>query len=138
MANPVVLSIEDDDGTYYLLDTAFREIDPSIRFLRVSDGEEAIAFLNRSGQYRDAARPDLILLNINLPKKTGPEVLSYIRQNESLSSIPAVVFTSSGLTSDKAKCLALGAEDYIVKPSTYAGLLDAIRSACARVPRTGQ
>jgi CheY-like chemotaxis protein len=128
----VVLSVEDNDITFYLLGKAFAEIYPPLQLRRVSDGEEAMAFLERAGPYSDAPRPDLVLLNLDLPKKSGREVLAAMQASDSLRSIPVVVFTSSALDKDRAQCLALGAQDFITKPSSYEGLITAVKSACAR------
>ncbi len=127
-----MLSVEDDDAAFYLLRTAFAESQPAVNLIRVSDGEEALAFLQRRGTFHNAPRPDLVLLNINLPKKSGLEVLAEVAAHESLRSIPIVVFTSSTLQSERARCLALGAQDFLTKPANFDGLIDAVNSVCAR------
>jgi CheY-like chemotaxis protein len=78
------------------------------------------------------ARPDLVLLNVNLPRKDGFEVLSEIQASDTLRSIPVIVFTSSALTKEKRKALALGAHDFITKPGSLAGLIDTLRSVCSQ------
>lgn len=132
MNERTVLSVEDDDAAFHLLEIAFHESQPAIHLIRVSDGEEALAFLARRGAFHDAPRPDLVLLNMNLPKKSGLEVLAEVAATESLRSIPIVVFTSSTLQSERARCLALGAQDFLTKPANFDGLIDAVNSACAR------
>lgn len=132
MNERMVLSVEDDDAAFHLLEIAFNESQPAVNLIRASDGEEALAFLQRLGPFRNAPRPDLVLLNINLPKKSGLEVLAEVAANESLRSIPIVVFTSSSLQSERARCMALGAQDFLTKPASFDGLIDAVRSACAR------
>lgn len=131
MGARVILSVEDDDGAFHLLKVAFHETDPSVQLVRACDGVEALAFLTQSGPHHNAPRPDLVLLNINLPKKNGMEVLADIAASESLRTIPVVIFTSSELRSEKAHCLALGAQEFLTKPADFDGLLDAVRSACA-------
>jgi CheY-like chemotaxis protein len=128
-----VLSIEDDDAVEMLLQIAFRETARDFRVVRVPNGEEGLAFLRRSGRYANAQRPDLVLLNVNMPGISGPEVLRQMKDDESLRDIPTVVFTSSNMDQDRAKCLALGAKDFISKPSSFEGVLQAVRTACAHV-----
>lgn len=127
-----VLSVENDDAAFHLLKVAFQESQPAVRLVRASDGEGALEFLERRGRFQNAPRPDLVLLNMNLPKKSGLEVLAEVAANESLRSIPVVVFTSSSLYSERARCLALGAQDSITKPSNFEGLINAVNSVCER------
>ena len=133
--NKTVLSIEDDDGVEFSLQMAFQETGGDFRLFRVLDGEEGLAFLRRRDRYADAPRPDLVLLNLNLPRMSGPEVLKAMQNDESLSDIPAVVFSSSNMDRDLARCLALGARDFISKPSTFEGVVQAVRTACAHVAK---
>lgn len=132
MGDRLVLSVEDDDAAFHLLKTAFEEGAPAVDLVRVLDGDEALKFLERRGRFQNAPRPDLVLLNINLPKKSGFEVLTEVAANDSLRSIPVVVFTSSSLQAEKARCMALGAQDFLTKPASFDGLLEAVRSVCAR------
>ncbi len=133
MATRVVLSVEDDDAAFQLLKSAFQETQRDVDLLRVHDGDEALRFLQRSGSYKHAPRPDMVLLNLNLPKKSGVEVLTEIVASESLRSIPVTVFTSSSLHAEKAKSYALGAQDFVTKPTTFTALVDVVKSVCARV-----
>lgn len=123
-----VLYVEDDDGAYFLLEIALREADPEIQLFRASDGEEALAFLRRSESCKDAPRPDLILLDLNLPKRNGFEVLRNLKTTESLRSIPVIVFTTSSRASDRDNSLALGAQQYVVKPPTLDALMEAVKA----------
>lgn len=82
----------------------------------VNDGVEALAFLHREGDYADAVRPDLILLDLNLPRKDGREVLQELKADENLRLIPVVVLTSSDAERDVVKTYNLGANCYITKP----------------------
>lgn len=132
MGERLVLSVEDDDAAFHLLKTAFEEGAPAVDLVRVLDGDEALKFLERRGRFQNAPRPDLVLLNINLPKKSGFEVLTEVAANDSLRSIPVVVFTSSSLQAEKARCMALGAQDFLTKPASFDGLVEAVRSVCAR------
>jgi two-component system, chemotaxis family, response regulator Rcp1 len=134
MGVPVMLYVEDEDAAVFLLETALKEMKIDVELYRVSNGEDALAFLNRSGAYRDAPRPELILLDLNLPRKGGLEVLSEIQGNEALRGLSVVVFTSSSLATDRKKSLALGAQEYITKPSSFDGFLTAIKAVCAYLP----
>jgi CheY-like chemotaxis protein len=134
MGVPVMLYVEDEDAAVFLLETALKEMKIDVELYRVSNGEDALAFLNRSGAYRDAPRPELVLLDLNLPRKGGLEVLSEIQSNEALRGLSVVVFTSSSLATDRKKSLALGAQEYITKPSSFDGFLTAIKAVCAYLP----
>ena len=126
----LVLSVEDDTAAYALIRHAFRDIGSELELERTVDGRDALDFLNRSGRYKDVGKPSMILLDINLPRMTGPELLAAMRANESLRDIPVVIFSSSRREVDRIKCLALGASEFIVKPNSYDEFLNAVRSAC--------
>jgi chemotaxis family two-component system response regulator Rcp1 len=128
----VLLSVEDNDAEYYIIKLALKELDTPVQLHRVSDGEQGLWFLQKTHGYEIAPRPDLILLNVNLPKKNGFEILAEIQASESLRSIPVIIFTSASLATEKKKALALGAEDYITKPGSLDGLIGALRSVCDR------
>jgi two-component system, chemotaxis family, response regulator Rcp1 len=134
MGVPVMLYVEDEDAAVFLLETALKEMKIDVELYRVSNGEDALAFLNRSGAYRDAPRPELVLLDLNLPRKGGLEVLSEIQGNDALRGLSVVVFTSSSLATGRKKSLALGAQEYITKPSSFDGFLTAIKAVCAYLP----
>jgi CheY-like chemotaxis protein len=131
MDERVLLYVEDEDAAVFLLETALKEAHIPVHLYRVTDGEQALAFLRKLGQYADAPRPDLILLDLNLPRKGGLEVLAEMQGNEDLRSLSVVVFTSSSLPSDRRKSMALGAQNYITKPSSFDGFVDAIKNACS-------
>src|SRR5580700_9598822 len=95
-----VLLVEDSPGDVRLTREAFKDAKVHINMHVASDGVEAMAFLRREGGYANAPRPDLILLDLNLPKKDGREVLSEIKENPALKSIPVVVLTTSGSEAD--------------------------------------
>ena len=132
MAERVLLCIEDDDAEYFIITIALKELDIAIRFLRVPDGEQGIWFLENTHGHELAPRPDLILLNLNLPKKNGFEVLAEIRESESLRSIPVIIFTTSSTTAERKRALALGANDFISKPGTITGLIETLRTICTQ------
>ncbi len=132
-----MLYVEDEDAAVFLLETALKEMKMDVELYRVSNGEEALAFLNRTGSYRNAPRPDLVLLDLNLPRKGGLEVLSEIQGHDGLRDLRVIVFTSSSLATDRKKSLALGAQEYITKPSSFDGFLAAIRTVCEYLPLGG-
>ncbi len=134
MGDRVLLYVEDEDAAVFLLETALREAGIQVQLYRVSDGEQALAFLRGSGAYSRAPKPDLILLDLNLPRKNGLEVLSEMQSDELLRDNNVIVFTSSSLSADKRKSLALGAQEYITKPSSFDGFVEAVKTACARLP----
>jgi CheY-like chemotaxis protein len=135
MGTPVLLYVEDEDAAVFLLETALKEVRITVELYRVSDGEQALAFLRRSGAYQAAPKPDLILLDLNLPRKNGLEVLAEMKDSNGLRDITTIVFTSSALQSDKKKSLALGAQQFITKPATFDGFIEAVKSACSRLKR---
>jgi CheY-like chemotaxis protein len=133
MNEHVLLYAEDEDAAVFLLEMALKEANLAITLHRVSDGEEALAFLHHNGAYNRAPKPDMVLLDLNLPRKSGHEVLLAIREDSELRTIPVVIFTSSSAISDRRKSLALGAQMHITKPSSFDGFVDAIREACGSV-----
>ena len=111
-----VLLVEDSPGDLRLTREAFRDADPSIHLHVAHDGVEAMAFLNREGMYAGAPLPDLILLDLNLPKMDGREVLALIKENDDLKIIPTVILTTSDAEGDIAKSYRLQANCYLTKP----------------------
>src|SRR5271163_3532187 len=95
-----VLLVEDSSGDVRLTREAFRDVNPSVRVYVVSDGVEALAFLRHEGVYARAPRPDLILLDLNLPRKDGREVLSIIKTDSDLKVIPTMILTTSDAETD--------------------------------------
>ncbi len=134
MRDRVLLYVEDDDSAHYLLSTVVRDREMNVDVQRVSDGRAALAFLRHGEPFQAAPRPDLILLDLNLPGTPGLTVLSDIRHDPALSGIPVVVFSSSSRSTDKAESLALGADEYITKPGTYEAFVRAVISACSFLP----
>ena len=128
---PTLLHVEDEDGSAFLFRHAVREAGFSVVVFRVSNGEEALAFLRKSGPYTHAERPKLMVLDLNLPKIDGLAVLTRVRSDESLRSIPVVVISTSSRPADKEKALSLGARYYIVKPDSFEELTEQVRVACA-------
>ncbi len=111
-----VLLVEDDPADVELTEECLKEAKVVLNLNVVNDGAKAIAYLHQEGQYAKAVRPDLILLDLNLPKKDGREVLAEIKNHETLKSIPVVVLTTSRAEEDIVKSYGLGANCYISKP----------------------
>ena len=111
-----VLLVEDSPGDVRLTKEVFREANMDIHLHVASDGLEAMAFLRRQGAHAHAPRPDLILLDLNLPKMDGREVLAQIKKDESLKTIPTVILTTSHSQADIVKSYQLQANCYLSKP----------------------
>ena len=111
-----VLLVEDSPGDVRLTQEAFRDANRSIHLHVVSDGVEAMAFLRREGAYVHEPRPDIILLDLNLPRMDGREVLAHIKEDDSLKLIPTVILTTSDSEADVVKCYQLQANCYLSKP----------------------
>ena len=111
-----VLLVEDSAGDVRLTQEAFREANRRIVLHVASDGVEAMAFLRQEGPHRDAARPDLILLDLNLPRMDGREVLAHIKGDSGLMTIPVVILTTSDAEADIVKSYELHANCYLSKP----------------------
>ena len=111
-----VLLVEDSPGDVRLTLEAFHDANPSIRLHVANDGVEAMAFPRRNGAHADAPRPELILLDLNMPKKDGRQVLAEIKGDESLKLIPTVILTTSEAEADVLKCFELQANSYLLKP----------------------
>lgn len=111
-----VLLVEDNLGDIRLMQETFRQANSNIRLYVAIDGEEALTFLAREGEYRHMPRPDLILLDLNLPKKGGLEVLKHIRGERSLRNIPTVILTTSETFADIKESHNLQANCYLSKP----------------------
>jgi two-component system, chemotaxis family, response regulator Rcp1 len=123
-----VLLVEDSPGDVRLTREAFKDAKVHINLHVASDGIEAMAFLRCEGQYANVPRPDLILLDLNLPKKDGREVLEEIKESPTLKCIPVVVLTTSASEEDILRSYRLHANCYITKPVDLDGFLKVVRS----------
>jgi CheY-like chemotaxis protein len=122
-----VLLVEDDPGDVLMTKEAFNEHKVRNRLHVVSDGAEALAYLRREGPYADAVRPDLVLLDLNLPRRDGREVLAEIKNDESLHQIPVVVLTTSEAEEDILCSYQLHANAYVTKPVDFERFINVIR-----------
>jgi len=123
-----LLLVEDNPGDVRLTEEALRDASMPVNLSVATDGAEAIEFLHRRGKYKNAPRPDLILLDLNLPKKTGPEVLSDIKCDPDLKRIPVLVMTTSSEQDDVQKAYSLNANCYITKPIQLDDFLNVVQS----------
>jgi len=123
-----VLLVEDSPGDVRLTREAFREANPAVRLHVASDGIEAMAFLRREGVNADAPRPDFILLDLNLPKMDGREVLALIKEDVHLRTIPTVILTTSEADADIIHSYELNANAYLRKPVTLEAFEALVRS----------
>lgn len=114
-----VLLVDDDPGDVLLVREAFEDHKVGNLLSVVSDGVEAIDYVRRQGAYADVTRPDLILLDLNLPRKSGIEVLAEIKGDPALSTIPIVVLTTSEAEEDVVRAYKLHANAYITKPVDF-------------------
>jgi DNA-binding response OmpR family regulator len=114
---PVVLHVEDSDAMAYLLRFALRQQKADVDVFRLCDGQDAILYLARKGIFAEAPRPSVIVLDLELPKKHGHEILVEIREEASLQHVPVIIFSSSARAADREKALALGANHYFYKTS---------------------
>jgi two-component system, chemotaxis family, response regulator Rcp1 len=114
-----VLVVEDSRGDIRLTQEAFRDVNPFIHLEVAHDGVEAMAFLRRQGVHLHAPRPDLILLDLNLPKMDGRQVLALIKDDDTLKTIPTVILTSSEAEADVLKSYQLQANCYLSKPMHF-------------------
>ena len=123
-----ILLVEDNPGDVRLTIEALREGKMHNTLHVVGDGVEALAFLHREGQYADAPMPDLILLDLNLPKKDGREVLTELKEDPALRTIPVVVLTTSKAEEDVLKTYDLHANCYVTKPVDLEKFIVVVRS----------
>jgi two-component system, chemotaxis family, response regulator Rcp1 len=123
-----ILMVEDNEGDVVLTIEALKEAKISNCVQVVRDGVEALAYLRQENEYAAVTRPDLILLDLNLPRKDGRQVLAEIKADPGLRPIPVVVLTSSNAEQDVAKSYDLHANCYIVKPVNFAGLMAVVKS----------
>ncbi len=122
-----VLMVDDDDGDVLMTREAFEYYKVRNRLHVVSDGEQALQFLRRQGPYADAPRPGLILLDVNLPRLSGLEVLAELKRDPDLLVIPVVMLTTSRAEEDIIRSYSLHANAFVTKPVDFEHFMEAIR-----------
>ena len=136
-----ILMVDDSMGDVRLAQEALKEGRVRNRLSVVHDGEQAMAFLRQEGEYADLPRPDLVLLDLNLPRMDGRQVLDAIKSDPELSSIPVVVLTTSEAEDDVLRSYSLHANAYVTKPVDFERFIDVVRQiddffvSVVRLPR---
>jgi chemotaxis family two-component system response regulator Rcp1 len=139
-----ILLVEDNPGDVRLTKEALRDAKVRNTMETVPDGVEAMAFLRKEGRYQHSTRPDLILLDLNLPKKSGLEVLKEVKADEDLRSIPVVVLTTSQAEQDILRSYDLHANAYIAKPVELSQFITVVKAIedfwieIVRLPANGE
>lgn len=123
-----ILLVEDNEGDMILTMEALESLQHQHVISRVKDGEQAIHFLKKENLFEQAFIPDLILLDINLPKVDGKEVLSFIKQSNEFKKIPVIILSTSNSERDIEECYTCGANCYVVKPSDLEGYVKVIHA----------
>ncbi|MHB8606167.1 MAG: response regulator [Thermoplasmatota archaeon] len=122
-----LLLVEDNPGDVRLTMEALKESTMRTRVSHVPDGEQAMLFLRREGEYASAPRPDLVLLDLNLPRKDGREVLADLKGDPALRSIPVIILTTSDSSEDIRRAYGLHANCYITKPADFSEFVRVVR-----------
>ena len=139
-----VLLVEDSPGDVRLTREAFKDAKVHINLHVAPDGADAMSFLRREGDHANVPRPDLILLDLNLPRKDGREVLAEIKEDPALKTIPVVILTTSASEADILRSYLLHANCYITKPVDLDGFLKVVQSidnfwlSVVKLPREGR
>ncbi|MBF0393596.1 MAG: response regulator [Alphaproteobacteria bacterium] len=123
-----ILLVEDDPADVGLISRALRLAGRPLRLHHVRDGVECLAFLRREGPWADAPRPDLVLLDLNMPLMDGREALAEIRRDPSIAAVPVVILTTSEHSRDVGACHALGVNGFVVKPMDLDEFTELMRS----------
>ena len=123
-----ILLVEDDPGDILLTREAWKELETECRLHVARNGEEALSFMRRQGGHRDAPRPDLVLMDLNLPRKDGRELLAEIKQDSALRRVPVIVLTTSASAEDIRRVYDLHANCYLVKPVNLDELFEMMRA----------
>jgi CheY-like chemotaxis protein len=123
-----VLIVDDNPADIRLLEIALQEVDPSIRVRSLPNGEKALDYMFRRGPYKHVTQPDLVLLDLNLPKMDGHEVLRVLKRNDETRFVPVVVLTSSLAQSDVDAAFTAGANSYMVKRYDVDATVESMRT----------
>ena len=128
---PLVLLVEDDPGDVMMITEAFEESKQCGELYTVGDGEQALNFLHRAGNFTNAPRPGLILLDLSLPGRDGLEILAEVKADADLLTIPVVVLTASRSPKEIRRCYSLHANAYVTKPKDFDSMSEVIRQIAA-------
>jgi len=128
--NPVILMIDDDDEDIYLTKRAFCESREDLIFKSVQTGDDLFDYLYSRGEFVDAITPDVILLDINIPKENGFEILARLRQDETYGHLPVSILSTSSANHDIAKAYKLGANTFITKSVSMQEMQDVAKHFC--------
>ncbi len=126
--NYAILLVEDDHNDVLLIKRAFQKVNIANPIIVVNDGEQAVSYLAGREPYVDRALPILVLLDLKLPRKSGHEVLEWLRGQANLKRLPVVVLTASSESSDVNRAYDLGANSYLVKPVTFDALVEMVKT----------
>lgn len=119
-----ILVVEDNEAEQEILKEAFKEARVDHNLLMVKDGIEALEFLRMEGVFQDVPKPDLIILDLNMPRRTGLEILPEIKNNSKWEHIPILVYSNSEFSGDICHCYSLGVNAYLIKPFDFQGFID--------------
>ena len=123
-----ILLVEDNPGDVRLITDAFKKLDSPIEILVANDGSEAMQILNREGNFSNIKKPELIMLDLNLPKKNGQEVLKEIKNNPKFQMIPVIILTTSSAEEDIIETYKNHVNAYITKPFNLDKLIDIVKA----------
>jgi two-component system, chemotaxis family, response regulator Rcp1 len=123
-----ILLVEDNDDDVELTRLAFRQAKLLVNLYRVEDGEKCLAFLRKQGEYQNVPTPDLILLDLNMPKMSGREVLAEIMKDDHLKALPVVILTTSEQEEEILKMYKMRCSSYIVKPVNFDQFIKVVRT----------
>ena len=132
MSKEVVLSIEDNDADFYCIEMALHDWLPSLNIRRASDGEQAIELFEQVESSPASSLPDLVLLDRNLPRVDGFQVLTYLFDRHLTAKVPVVMFTSAATPHDIRRAMQLGARDVVIKPGNLDDLVNRLRDVCEK------
>jgi CheY-like chemotaxis protein len=140
MGNFTILMAEDDPDDRFLMKQALRELGTSAELRFVEDGEELMHYLRKSKKYSNPnflPRPQLIFLDLNMPKKDGRQALAEIKADPDLQRIPVAIWTTSDEEEDKIRCQKAGADVFVTKPSSYTDLVNSVKTLVIRYSSRG-
>lgn len=123
-----ILLVEDDQNDVLLIKRAFQKVNIANPIIVLHDGEQAISYLAGREPYANRSLPIIVLLDLKLPRRSGHEVLEWLRQQQRLKRLPVVVLTASSESSDVNRAYDLGANSYLVKPVTFDSLVEMVKT----------